>query len=73
MTLDSIIILIGALIVILPFLGFPPQWSAYMVAVLGLIVVALGIIVRRRGGASGHAHMPEKQPAPAPLDDGEVA
>ncbi len=48
MTLDSLIILSGALVAILPFLGFPNTWDAVIFVVLGALVVALGIVVRRR-------------------------
>jgi hypothetical protein len=48
MTLDSLIMLCGALVAILPFLGFPNTWDTVMFAVLGSIIVALGVVVRRR-------------------------
>ncbi len=48
MTLDSLIILSGALVAILPFLGFPNTWDSVIFVVLGALVVALGIVVRRR-------------------------
>ena len=48
MTLDSLIMLAGALVAILPFLGFPNTWDSVIFVVLGVIVVLLGIVVRRR-------------------------
>ncbi len=48
MTLDSLIILSGALVAILPFLGFPNTWDSVIFVVLGVLVVSLGIVVRRR-------------------------
>jgi hypothetical protein len=48
MTLDSLIMFCGALVAILPFLGFPNSWDSVIFAVLGAIVISLGIVVRRR-------------------------
>ncbi len=48
MTLDSLIILSGALVAILPFLGFPNTWDTVIFVALGVLVVVLGIVVRRR-------------------------
>ena len=68
MTLDSLIMLSGALVAILPFLGFPNSWDSVMFVILGACIVALGIVVRRRT-PSPHAkdrdahfveHMPER-------------
>jgi len=50
MTLDASIMLTGALIILLPFLGFPRSWDDVLFFVLGVIVVSLGIVVRRRKG-----------------------
>ena len=49
MTLDSLIMLVGVLVTLLPFLGFPLKWDNIILVVLGVVVIALGIIVRRRG------------------------
>ena len=48
MTLDSLIMLCGVFVAILPFLGFPNSWDSVIFAILGVLVVALGIVVRRR-------------------------
>ena len=48
MTLDSLIMLCGVLVAILPFLGFPNSWDSVMFVILGVIMVSLGIVVRRR-------------------------
>ena len=48
MTLDSLIILCGALVAILPQLGFPNTWDAVILFILGVFVISLGIVVRRR-------------------------
>jgi CBS domain containing-hemolysin-like protein len=48
MTLDSLIMLCGALVAILPFLGFPNSWDTVIFVVLGVMIITLGIVVRRR-------------------------
>lgn len=49
MTLDIVIMTVGALVALLPFLGFPIHWDNIILVVLGLLTIALGIVVRRRG------------------------
>lgn len=41
--------LFGALVAVMPFLGFTVDMQKWIIFVLGLIVIALGIAVRRRG------------------------
>jgi uncharacterized membrane protein len=61
MTLDALIMLVGALVAILPFLGFPNSWDTIFFVILGVLVIALGIIVRRRPGTHGlHQSTPSK-------------
>ncbi len=67
MTLDSLIMLSGALVAILPFPGFPNSWDSVIFLVLGAFVVSLGIVVRRRTprrteGREAHfvEHVPER-------------
>lgn len=48
MTLDSLIMFCGTLVAILPFLGFPNTWDTVIFAVLGAVIITLGIVVRRR-------------------------
>jgi len=50
MTLDALIMLAGALVAALPFLGFPNSWDSVLLFLIGVFIVALGIIVRRRMG-----------------------
>jgi len=50
MTLDTLIILCGALVAFLSMAGFPPSLYKPMFFILGFIVIALGIIVRRQRG-----------------------
>lgn len=49
MTLDILIMTIGALVALLPFMGFPIAWDNVILIALGLITIVLGIVVRRRG------------------------
>ncbi len=49
MTVDTLLMLSGAFVAILPFLGFPQRWDTVLFFLAGIFVVALGIIVRRRG------------------------
>jgi membrane protein implicated in regulation of membrane protease activity len=48
MTLDTLIMLAGTLVALLPFLGLPTSWDTIIFFVLGILVIALGIAVRRR-------------------------
>lgn len=50
MTLDTLIILSGALVAFLSIAGFPPSLYKPMFFILGFFVIALGIIVRRARG-----------------------
>ncbi|KKW19778.1 MAG: hypothetical protein UY63_C0006G0020 [Parcubacteria group bacterium GW2011_GWA2_51_10] len=49
MTLDTLIMLSGAFVAILPFLGFPNSVDKVLFLIAGVFVIGLGIIVRRRG------------------------
>lgn len=49
MTLDALIMFSGALIALIPFLGFPLKWDNVILVVLGVFIIALGIVIRRRG------------------------
>jgi hypothetical protein len=68
MTLDSLIMLCGALVAVLPFLGFRNSWDTVIFAILGICIVALGVVVRRRtpkrphGGREAHfvEHIPDR-------------
>jgi low affinity Fe/Cu permease len=66
MTLDALIMLSGALVGILPFLGFPTRWNMFILLTLGIVIVCLGVVVRR-------AKDRRMQPMEAPLEDGEVS
>ena len=49
MTLDALIMLMGALVLITPTLGFPVSWYKPLFFIFGVIIIGLGIVVRRGG------------------------
>ena len=49
MTIDTLIMLFGAFVILEPQLGFPTNWDAVLLFVAGTAIVGLGIAVRRRG------------------------
>ncbi len=49
MTIDALILLAGAFVASLPFLGFPSQWDTVLFVIAGICIIGLGIVVRRRG------------------------
>ena len=56
MTLDALIIFSGALVALLPYMGLPRVWDDRILVVLGIAIVCLGIVVRRR------KHRPKRAP-----------
>jgi drug/metabolite transporter (DMT)-like permease len=48
MSLDTLIMFAGAVIALLPFSGFPQEWDRVILVIVGVFVIALGIVVRRR-------------------------
>ena len=59
MTLDALIMLAGAFVAVLPFLGFPNSWDNALFFLAGIFIVSLGIIVRRLGGRPSQPTSPE--------------
>lgn len=55
MTIDALIMLGGAFVAVLPFLGFPNSWDTFFFICAGVFIIALGIVVRRRLGRSSGA------------------
>ena len=49
MTLDALIMLAGGFVLIEPQLGFPATWDNVLLSCAGILIIALGIAVRRRG------------------------
>ncbi len=50
MTLDTLIMLAGAFVAVLPFLGFPNTWDTALLVAAGFAIIGLGIVVRRKEG-----------------------
>lgn len=50
MTIDTLIMLSGAFVALLPFLGFPNSWDTVLFVIVGIVVIGLGIVVRRKEG-----------------------
>lgn len=47
MTKDILIMALGAWVALVPFLGFPNTWDMWILAVSGILIIALGVVVRR--------------------------
>ena len=87
MTIDALIMLLGAIVAVLPFLGFPENWDTVFFFLAGVFIIALGIVVRRRlpqqkntltssGMKSGKAFVesaPARPDMPAPAELGGEA
>ena len=48
MTLDTLVMLSGVFVAVLPLLGFPNTWDTVFFLAAGVFIIALGIAVRRR-------------------------
>jgi hypothetical protein len=48
MSLDALIMLAGAIVAALPFLGFPHAYLQWLLFALGVFVCSLGVAVRRK-------------------------
>ena len=48
MTIEGLIVFSGVVVTVLPFLGFPLSIDNIILVALGIIVIVLGIVVRRR-------------------------
>lgn len=79
MTLDTLIMLSGAFVATLPFLGFPNSWDSALFFIAGAFVIGLGIIVRRRGHglsastSSRETQYVERQPSQAATSQSETS
>ncbi len=63
MSLDALIMLAGAFVAVLPFLGFPNSWDSALLFLAGIFIISLGIILRRREGRAPHTAPPQKEDA----------
>jgi hypothetical protein len=65
MTIDALIMALGTCVAVLPILqGVPDSWQRPILFLLGIAIVALGIVVRRRG-LGDRAHTARKPAAQA--------
>lgn len=54
MSLDSLIMLAGLFVALVPFLGIPNSADKFLLVAVGFLVICFGIIVRRRTGPGTH-------------------
>ena len=74
MTIDALIMLSGAFVAVLPFLGFPNSWDTFFFLAAGVLTVALGIVVRRRLGQTQRVSQKEElSAADFPRHENEMA
>lgn len=77
MTIDALIMAAGAFVAILPFLGFPIKWDSVFLVVIGVFIITLGIIIRRRGAGRkalrGRTSQAFVESAPGSADTHEAA
>ncbi|MEK7107240.1 MAG: hypothetical protein AAB899_03585 [Patescibacteria group bacterium] len=66
MTVDALIMLAGAFVAVLPFLGFPNSWDTALFFLAGIFIISLGIAVRRR---EAHSVAPEQKKKEAAFAD----
>lgn len=46
MVKEIVVVVLGLLVAVLPFLGFPSSWRTPMFALMGLAIAALGFLIR---------------------------
>jgi len=73
MTLDTVIMLFGAFVAFLPFLQFPLGWQSSLSFIAGIIVIGLGIVVRRRRGTWESAMRQSQSSEPQPYGENNDA
>ena len=58
MSKNGIIILLGILVVIIPFLGFPGAWKTFFIVISGLVIAGITFlnVVRERGAPPKTLH-----------------
>jgi len=59
MTLDTLIMLAGAFVAILPFLGFPNSWDTVLFFLAGVFIISLGVVLRRRSQRPPSENLPK--------------
>lgn len=62
MSVDAMIMLLGAFVALLPFLGFPGSWEDVFYFSSGVLIIALGIAVRRQVNSWRRGKRPVRRP-----------
>ncbi len=73
MTIDALIMLAGAFVAALPFLGFPNSWDTFFFLAAGVFIIALGVVVRRRLGQSSRTSKNKEIAGVFPRHEDEMA
>ena len=68
MTLDTLIMLAGTFVAVLPFLGFPSSWDTVLLLLAGIFIISLGVTLRRRSTVRN----PERKSSGMSMDNGPL-
>ncbi len=71
MTLDTLIILAGTFVAALPFLGFPARWDSILLLIAGILIIGLGVTLRRKIVARERRQRDETSVTDSPRSDHE--
>lgn len=72
MSRESLVLVIGLLLIFVPVIGVPAEWKQYVIIGMGILLVILGYSLRRSsylrridrgGGESGSDSFTENQPS----------
>ena len=63
MSRESILIILGILVIVAPWSGFPLAWLKWAFLIFGLAVVLIGFTLRRRTAPGAHP-VPPAEPEP---------
>lgn len=73
MSKEMTVIVLGVLVVVTPYLGIPGSWKTVILAVVGLLLVGVGFLLRgealARGSVSGRGHFVENSAPTTPTRD----
>jgi len=62
MSKNSIILLLGLWVALVPFLGFPGAWKTFFIVVSGLAIAVLSILIALKERARSRAHLTDSIP-----------
>jgi hypothetical protein len=63
MTRETVLMILGALVFLSPWVGIPMMWLQWILLVLGLAIIAIGVTLRRR---MHQDELPPATPSPSP-------